>query len=175
MKVGSKSYVDPLVRVYGDGPVVIGDRSRIDAEVVISSGKGVYIGDNVHLSRGAMLCGGSGLIEIADFVGIAADVKIYTASEDPWAGLNNPTVPSPFRRPKTGDVRIGKYVLLYANVVICPGVTLHDGCVVAALTIVRGSVPAGVVVAGHDLREIGRRDVEQLRRVEQEYLASIRG
>lgn len=168
MRIG-KSQVDDTIKVFGNGPVVIGDRSRIDAGVIICAGeKGVYIGDNVHIAHNVILAGTSGKIEFSDFSAIGADGKVYTASEDPFYGLTNPTVPTPYRRPKVGDVFIGKHVLVYTNVVICPGVTLGEGCAVGAFTVVKDSLPEGVLFAGN--KQIGTRNVDELRQLEQKYL-----
>ena len=174
MKIGA-SQVDSTVKVFGSGPVVIGDRSRIDAGVVICAGeKGVYIGDNVHIARGCLLAGTSGKIVFSDFSCAGADSKIYTASEDPKLGLTNPTVPKPFRACKTGDVFIERHALIYANVIIAPGVRIKVGSAVGAFSVVRKDVEPGQIVCGADQRVIGHRDVEALINLEKEYLESIR-
>lgn len=174
MKIGS-SQVDSTVKVFGTGPVVIGNRSRIDAGVVICAGNaGVYIGDNVHIANGCLLAGTSGKIVFEDFSCAGAHSKIYTASEDPRRGLTNPTVPAPFRSCKTGDVLIDKHVLIYANVVIAPGVRMKLGSAAAAFSVIRGNVEQGQIVCGAEQKVIGHRDVADLIRLEHEYLESIR-
>lgn len=172
MRVG-KSQVDDTVRVFGTGPVVIGDRSRIDAGVIICAGeKGVYIGDNVHIAHRVILAGSSGCIEFSDFSCMGANGKVYTASEDPFYGLTNPTVPLEYRRPKVGGVFLGKHALVYADVILCPGVRLGEGCGVGAFSVVKEDVPEGLLMAGNPLRQIGVRNVEQLREFEKKYLGN---
>ena len=51
-------------------------------------------------------------------------------------------------------VRIEKYVFIGAGAIILPGVTLHEGAVVAAGSVVNRSVPAYTMVAGAPARPI---------------------
>ena len=174
MKIGN-SQVDQTVVVYGDGPVVIGDRSRIDAGVVITAGpRGVYIGDNVHIARGCILAGGSGQIVFEDFSCSGADSKFFTASEDAFWGMTNPTIPEEFRRPKTGDIHIGRHALIYANVIICPGARIGDGAGVGAFTIVKSDIQSEEMVVGIPTRSIGKRNLSQMVDLEKQYLYSLK-
>lgn len=49
---------------------------------------------------------------------------------------------------RTGPVIIGKGVLIGANTTILPGVTIGDGAVISACSLVNKDVPAGVFVGG---------------------------
>jgi len=49
---------------------------------------------------------------------------------------------------RTGPVIIGKGVLIGANTTILPGVTIGDGAVVSACSLVNKDVPAGAFVGG---------------------------
>ncbi len=51
-----------------------------------------------------------------------------------------------------GKVVIGNYVYVGASVLIMPGVTIGDGTLIAAGSVVTKSVPAGMVVAGNPAR-----------------------
>ncbi len=51
-----------------------------------------------------------------------------------------------------GKVVIGDYVYIGASALIMPGVTIGDGALVAAGSVVTKSVPAGMVVAGNPAR-----------------------
>ncbi|WP_028592894.1 acyltransferase [Paenibacillus massiliensis] len=55
---------------------------------------------------------------------------------------------------RLGEVIIGDGVLIGANTTILPGVTIGDGAVVAAGSIVHKDVPAGAFVGGNPLREL---------------------
>lgn len=48
-----------------------------------------------------------------------------------------------------GKVKIGDYVYIGTNSLIMPGVTIGDGSLIAAGSVVTKSVPPGVVVGGN--------------------------
>jgi acetyltransferase-like isoleucine patch superfamily enzyme len=58
---------------------------------------------------------------------------------------------------RLGDVSIGDHVMIGANSTILPGVSIGDGAVVAAGTLVHKDVPAGAFVGGNPMRSIERR------------------
>lgn len=55
---------------------------------------------------------------------------------------------------RLGDVTIGNDVMIGANTTILPGVTIGDGAVVSAATLVNRDVPAGAFVGGNPMRII---------------------
>ncbi|GEN36431.1 acyltransferase [Aneurinibacillus danicus] len=55
---------------------------------------------------------------------------------------------------RLGDVKIGSRVMIGANSTILPGVTIGDGAVVSAATLVNADVPAGAFVGGNPMRII---------------------
>lgn len=55
---------------------------------------------------------------------------------------------------RLGDVHIGKNVMIGANSTILPGVTIGDGAIVSAMTLVHKDVPAGSMAGGNPMRII---------------------
>jgi len=55
---------------------------------------------------------------------------------------------------RLGEVIIGDEVMIGANSTILPGVTIGDGAIVSAGTLVHQSVPAGAFVGGNPMRII---------------------
>ncbi|BAU26606.1 acetyltransferase-like isoleucine patch superfamily enzyme [Aneurinibacillus soli] len=55
---------------------------------------------------------------------------------------------------RLGDVKIGSNVMIGANSTILPGVTIGDGAIVSAATLVHQDVPAGAFVGGNPMRII---------------------
>ncbi|WP_096202464.1 acyltransferase [Bacillus sp. FJAT-45350] len=70
---------------------------------------------------------------------------------------------------RLGDVIIGDEVMVGANSTILPGVTIGDGAIVSAGTLVHQDVPPGSFVGGNPMRVIyTKEEMEQRRKVEQE-------
>jgi Bacterial transferase hexapeptide (three repeats). len=66
---------------------------------------------------------------------------------------------------RLGDVYIGNDVMIGANSTILPGVTIGDGAVVSACTLVNRDVPAGCFVGGNPMRIIyTREEFERIRK-----------
>ncbi|WP_280769500.1 acyltransferase [Salipaludibacillus daqingensis] len=61
---------------------------------------------------------------------------------------------------RLGEVTIGENVMIGANTTILPGVTIGDGAIVSAATLVHKDVPAGYFVGGNPMQII--RTKEQL-------------
>jgi acetyltransferase-like isoleucine patch superfamily enzyme len=55
---------------------------------------------------------------------------------------------------RLGDVIIGSEVMIGANTTILPGVSIGDGAVVSAATLVHKDVPAGAFVGGNPMQVI---------------------
>ncbi|TVP83096.1 MAG: acyltransferase [Alkalicoccus sp.] len=55
---------------------------------------------------------------------------------------------------RLGNVRIGDNVMIGANTTILPGVTIGDGAVVSAATLVHKDVPPGTFVGGNPMQII---------------------
>ena len=55
---------------------------------------------------------------------------------------------------RLGEVKIGSEVMIGANSTILPGMTIGDGAIVSAGTLVHKDVPAGAFVGGNPMRVI---------------------
>jgi acetyltransferase-like isoleucine patch superfamily enzyme len=64
---------------------------------------------------------------------------------------------------RLGDVVIGDEVMIGANSTIMPGVTIGDGAIVSAATLVHKDVPAGAFVGGNPMRIIYTKEELQQR------------
>ena len=113
-------------------------------------GKNVYA--NYHLT-----CVDDTHIYVGDYTMFGPNVTVATAG--------HPILPE--LREKgyqyNAPVRIGKRCWIGAGALILPGVTIGDGTVIGAGSVVTRDIPAGVVAVGNPcrvLREIGERDRE---------------
>ncbi len=115
-------------------------------------GKNIHVGDNFHADYNCTMLDVGGIF-IGDNCLIGPDVGIYTASHQL----------RPEGRTLTGygmQIDIGNDVWIGGHSVILPGVTIGDGAVIAAGSVITKDVKAGTLVAGNPARFIKYVDTE---------------
>lgn len=122
-------------------PIKAGKNVKIWDNVHIDSPTKLTIGNNVSINRGTIINAGGG-VSIGNDVLIGPNVVIYSQNHR-------------FRDNKTKivnqgydlkEVVIGNNVWIAANVIILPGVSIEDNCVIAAGTIVSKAIPDNTLV-----------------------------
>ena len=115
---------------YGDGSITCGSGSYIGdgSTVHAASGYEVVIGEGCHIS---------------------SNVRIFTQTAIADADFSAKPVPSRF-----GNVFVGNYCWIGANVLINPGVSIGDNVVIGANSVVCKDVPAGQIWGGVPARYI---------------------
>lgn len=143
-------YIKKLIGHLGQGSILY-------PGVIISNPKQVFIGDHVSIAPDARLGASSqGRITIGDRCAIASGTRIVTATHDPnvlpvsRVGINK-------------SVIIGEDVWIGTAAIILPGVTIHDGAIVAAGAVVTKDVPADCMVGGVPARLIKNLDPREKR------------
>jgi acetyltransferase-like isoleucine patch superfamily enzyme len=89
----------------------------------------IAIGSNCWVSAGVYLDGRGGSVRIGDSVDLSAEAAIYTLSHNIYDASFSP---------KGGDVVIQDRVWVGTRAVVLPGARLSEGCVIGALSLVRG-------------------------------------
>ena len=170
--VGENVQISDRASFYGVGRISVGSNTRIDDFCVLSAGVGgIDIGQHVHIAVYSSLMG-AGKITLSDFCNISSRVSIYSSSDDPTgATMTNPTISSAYTGVTHADVFLGKHVLVYGGSIILPGVTLEDGVVIGALSLIKRDCQAFGIYAGNPSRRIKERKRDLLA-VEQRFLAS---
>lgn len=147
-------------RVFPAEHLSVGDDSQIDEGVWIFAGEGVSIGRHVHLAFGCSISGG-GRCEIDDFAGFGAGVRLLTGTEEIGGdGLTNPTIPSAFRAVRRGKIFVGAHALVFTNSIVWPDVTIGEGAIVAAGSVVHHDLKPWGIYAGNPLVQVGVRPKE---------------
>jgi galactoside O-acetyltransferase len=141
--------------------ISIGDFSQIDEDVRIFAGRGIEIGRHVHFAIGSSITGGGSCI-IHDFVGIGAGTRLVTGTELLEGGLTNPTIPSHLRVVSRQTVEVRAHALIFTNSVIFPGVTVGEGAVVSAGSLVHHDLKPWAIYGGAPLVQIGVRSRESV-------------
>jgi len=126
------------------------------------------LSDYIHISTHVSVIGGEkGLLKMGNFTNIATKGTIICAS-DSFLGdglITAPNIPDEYR-----DTIIAKpiifedFVNIGANVTILPGVTLPEGVVIGACSLVRATdeLEPWTIYVGNPLRAIKKRSKEQM-------------
>jgi len=140
----------------------------IDDFVLIYSKKKTRIGNYVHIACFSSITGGEEA-SMDDFSGLSQGCRILTGTEDfkDW-GFGNPTIPAQFRNLRMAPIRIGKFCIVGANSVVLPGVTIGEGTMVGACSVVsKDLAPWGIYINN---RRVGERNKKGVLKNYENYL-----
>ena len=127
IKIGSNSYIHRYCKFFHVGKFIMGKYSVINFGCYLDNRRGIMIGNNV---------------------GIAHDTKIYTLGHN---------VNSPLFETKGAPVIIEDDVFIFSNSLIMPGVTIHEGAIVLAGSVVTKDVDPYTIVGGNPAKYVKRR------------------
>lgn len=145
--------------VYGEG-FTTGHACRFDLPgkglKTLTIGKDVHLGDHVHIVAHRS-------VRIGDNCLFASKIFISDTNHGELTGsdaASSPRIP-PVRRPLHHlPTNIGNNVWVGENVVVLPGVTIGDGCIVGANAVVNRDVPPYSIVAGVPAKVVKTYDFE---------------
>jgi lipopolysaccharide O-acetyltransferase len=122
---------------------------------VLSKNATIKIGTNVKINHRAHI-GAIDCVEIGNDVLFASNVFISDHSHGCYKGeiQDSPITPPNHRPLVSAPVKIGNRVWLGENVCVLPGVTVGDGCIVGAGSVITTSIPENSIVAGAPARVI---------------------
>lgn len=169
-KIGKHVLISNKTSIYNAKNIEIGDNSRIDDYCVLSAGSGgIVIGNYVHIAVFSSIIG-NGKVIMEDFSGLSSRVSIYSSSDD-YSGnyLTNPTVDKKYTNVISGDVRIGKHVIVGSGCVILPNVNIENYCSVGAMSLINKDFEESKIIAGIPAKVIKNRE-NKLLELECEFL-----
>jgi acetyltransferase-like isoleucine patch superfamily enzyme len=154
--VGNNVQISRKASIYGPENMSIGDNVRID-DFCILSGK-ITIRSNIHISAYVALYGAGGII-MEDYTGISPRSTIYSAMDD-FSGnyLIGPIHPTDYTNVQKGQVVIKKYSQIGTHSVIFPDVTIGEGSVIGAMTLVNKSLSEWGIYIGQPARLLKKRN-----------------
>ncbi|WP_277604679.1 DapH/DapD/GlmU-related protein [Pelomonas sp. CA6] len=130
----------------------LGPGSMIDYQCYFRYPWKISIGAATSINRGCEFYGsmmdGSARIRVGDHVALGPRVRVLSAGHD-YRELDLPDT--------SASVEIGNHVWVGAGSTILPGVTIGEGAVVAAASVVTRDVPPYTVVAGCPARVLKQR------------------
>lgn len=157
---GRYSLIDIGVIITGPKNISLGEYTWIDSYVRLDAILGeISIGKRIHIAQGCILVGGGG-VRLEDYVGLSPGVKIFSNSEAPKEGkrMSGPMIPERYKAFDRAPVIIKKDAFLGSNVVVLPGVTIGEGAVVGANSVVNRDIPDYSIAVGIPARVIKKRD-----------------
>jgi len=155
--LGRGAVVYPLAKIVQPENLSLGDHSTIDDFVFLNAGRDTSIGRYVHVGSHASVIGG-GELEVGDYAVIATGARIITASDSDRDGAFMTThAPDEMRAVLDAKVTIGVHAFVGANAVVMPGVTLAEGAVAGAGSVVTSNLEAWTVYVGTPARPVRTR------------------
>jgi len=167
---GENVIIGKTVRIRNPHLVSIGDGVIIDDFTYLSCA--TSIGRHTHIASGVTISGGGGSVEIGDYVGISTGVNIFGQSSDYInASFDLPSIPEEWRVGSiSSPVTIGNHVLLGAQTIVMPGVSLPTGLAAAARTTLRSKkYDAWSLYYGDDAKLLMKRKTKRL----EQHLSSL--
>lgn len=159
--VGHNCFISRNACFYGVGNMSIGNDVRIDDFCILSGN--ISIGNHVHISAYVALYGSEGIV-FEDYTGISARSTIYSAMDD-FNGeyLIGPMSPNGTTNVQGGEVRIKSYSQIGAHSLIFPCVTIGEGVVVGAMSMVKTNLDPWGIYYGIPAKLLGKRSNKLLR------------
>lgn len=131
--------------------------------------KRIIFGDNIQLNDFVHISAIEH-VEIGDNCLMASHIYISDNTHGVYSGGVNestPDTPPECREYITAPVKIGKNCWIGEGVIVMPGVTIGDGCVIGAHSIVNSDIPPASIAVGSPARVVKRYSYEENRWIKQ--------
>jgi dTDP-4-amino-4,6-dideoxy-D-glucose acyltransferase len=143
--------------------ITIGNHVAIDAGFYMTTA--ATIGDHIHIGPYVKVIGGAeSRLVMGDFTNLAVGTTVICGS-DTYAGdglITAPGIPVEFSVVKRTTVELKRFANVAANVTIFPGVTLGEGSVIAAGSIVTKNTEPWTFYRGSPAKDYKRRPSEKM-------------
>lgn len=127
----------------------VGERCHIEQPFYCDYGYNIELGENFYANHGCVILD-TARVTFGDNVFLAPMCGFYAAGHPLNAPLRNSGLE--YARP----IAVGNDVWMGGNVAVLPGVSIGDGSVIGAGSVVTRDVPAGVVAVGNPCRVLRR-------------------
>lgn len=161
--VGNDVFISQHVEIRRPHLVSIGSHVAIDWGFYCTVN--AEIGDYIHIAPYVTVIGGStGILRMGNFTTIAAGSRIVCGSDEHLGeGFVGPTIPDKYRdKLIIAPVILGNFASIGTNAVVLPGVTLGEGSVVGACSLVTKSTEPWTVYTGIPARPIKPRRKDKM-------------
>jgi len=154
---GQNVKISKHAHIYNPKNLILHDNIRIDDFCVLSGPGIIEIKNYVHIGAFCFITSGTRIL-IDDYSGLSQGVKLYGSNDD-YSGdyLINSTIPLEFRNVTMGDIIIEKMVNICAGSVIMPNITIREGSIVGALSLLKDDTDKWYIYGGIPARKIKQR------------------
>ena len=159
--MGKNCILDVGLIIVGARNITVGEYTWIDSYTRMTALFGpITVGKRIHISPFCVMLSGSEGIELHDYVGLSTGCHIYGHTEMPKDGkrMSGPMIPWRYKAFGSGRVILEKDSFLGAYSIVLPGVTIGEGAVIGASSIVNKDVPPWSIAVGAPAKVIGKRD-----------------
>ena len=137
----------------------VGDNLKVNGKIK-GVGRNVEIGDNCNFNNGTLILG-KGEVKIGDYFHCGNQLTIITQNHNfdtgdaiPYSGYN------------LKSVVIKNFVWCGHQVTILPGVTIGEGAIIAACSVVTKDVPDYAIFGGNPAKLIRMRDIKHFKEMQ---------
>ena len=156
-KIGIDVRISDKAEITRPELISLGSHIAIDSWVYISTQ--LEAGSYIHIAPSVTILGGKkSLLKMGNFTNIGSGSRIVCATDDFKQGLISPVVPLEYRTLIIEPVIFEDFATLGVNCVVLPGVTLAEGTIVGANSVVTKNTKPWTIYAGSPAREIGPRE-----------------
>ena len=148
--LGKNVLIETGVILHNPWNIHIADFVFLDVGVIVNCvNSDVYIGKRVHIGPYSTIGGAAG-ITIGDYSGISSHCSLFTGSAIPRKGMamSGPMIPKHLQAYYSSPIVLQDHCVVGSKSVVLPGVTMHEGSVAGALTLINRNTNAWSVNQG---------------------------
>lgn len=159
---GIDFYMHKDVHISNAETAKFGDHVAIDKGFYCTTQ--INIGDYVHIGPYVSIIGGAkSKIILKDFAFISVGTKIVAGSDDYTdSNLMGPLIPDKFKKLILTTITFEKFSGCGANCTILPGITLSEGSILCAGSLLNKDTKPWTIYAGNPARPIKTRDKDKI-------------
>jgi len=160
-RVGEDVRISELALISRPHLVEMGSHIAIDMWTYISTE--TILGDYIHIAPSVSIIGGANAhLTMGNFTNIGSGGRIVCATDDFSQGLISPVVPLEHRTVISEPVVFEDFATLGVNCSVLPGVTIGEGCIVGANSVVTRDTEPWMIYAGSPARPVKKREKERI-------------
>ena len=165
--LGHDVMIHERVTLVGIENISIGSHVRIDPDVIFVATGPLTIGCYTHIAPAVFVAAKAGF-EMKNFANIAHGARIYTINDD-YSGehLMGPTIPPDLLSLNPRPVLMEEHTNIGAGAIVLPGVTLAEGSVLGALSLIGTSTKPWTMYGGVPAKAIKERRRDAIRKGEE--------